>query len=85
MNEYVMATIISLTTGISGFIFGFNKRKQELYAASLENIHKQINIYEKIIDNLRGEIHILVNKVEEQNKTIEHLELKVEKLMKEKK
>lgn len=81
MNDILIASLVSFLTGLSGYFIGFQKRKQELYSASLDNIQKQIGVYEIIIDNLRNEIEVLVSRVEEQNKTINHLEARVEELM----
>lgn len=81
MNEILIGTIISSITGIGGFIFGLKKQRQDLVSGSLDNIQKQFLIYEQIIENLRGEIGILIQKVESQQKIIQELEHKVEECL----
>ena len=81
MNEMLITTIVSAITGLGGFIYGLKKDKQDLVTTSLTNIQSQIMIYEKIIENLRDEINVLIDKVEKQQKTIVHLELKMEECL----
>jgi hypothetical protein len=83
-NEMFITAIISLITGISGLIWGQKKQRLDLQSQSYDNILKQIEVYEVIIDNLRQEVHALIGKVEEQQKIIKELEASVEVLCKEK-
>lgn len=81
MNEMIITTIVSAITGLGGFYYGIKKDKQDLVTTSLTNIQSQIMIYESIIENLRSEIVVLVDKVEKQQKTILHLEARMEECL----
>lgn len=76
----IVAAIISALTGISGLWYGSKKQKLDIQSQAYENILKQIEVYEVIIDNLRQEVHTLITKVEEQQKVIRELESSVEEL-----
>jgi len=78
MNEYIITTIISSITGIGGFIWGIRKDKVDLVSTSFKNILLQIQVYEQIIDGLRSEIKLLTEKIDEQQKSIRHLESRIE-------
>lgn len=87
MNEYVLTIIASAITGISSFLFGVKKSKRELEDMALTNIQKSIDVYKVIIDDLRGQIDILLKKVNELE--VKVVELKTEnhelhKMLKEK-
>lgn len=81
MNEIIISTSIAAITGIGGFIWGIQKDKADLVSKSLNNLQLQITIYEGIIESLRNEINKLVDKVETQQKTIKHLEAKIEECL----
>lgn len=81
MNELLITTIVGAITGIGGFIWGIQKDKADLVSKSLTNIQMQMTIYESIIENLRSEIIILVEKVESQQKVISHLEHRIEECL----
>jgi hypothetical protein len=78
MDSMLITTISSCVTAIGGFIYGLKKQKQDLVTTSLDNLQKQLLIYETIIENLRGEITVLIAKVEKQQEIINHLEKKME-------
>ena len=78
MNEIMITGIVSALTAISGFYYGARKNKLDVDAQILANIQTQVGIYETLIDNLRDEIMILIQKVEDQKKTISDLEQKIE-------
>ena len=80
INEMVISAIVAALTGISGLWYGSKKQKLDLQSQAYENILKQIEVYEVIIDNLRQEVHTLITKVEEQQKVIRELEASVEEL-----
>jgi len=84
MDNMLLTTIISSLTALFGFYYGMKKDKADLVSKSLLNIQSQIAIYETIIDKLRDEIGILILKVEEQQKTIQQLELQVSDMVKKK-
>lgn len=77
----LITTIISAITGLGGFIYGIKKDKADLISKSLSNLQQQLTIYETLIENLRGEVIILVEKVESQQKVIKHLETKIEECL----
>lgn len=77
----LITTIVSAVTGIGGFIWGLRKDKEDLMSKSLNNLQIQMTIYEQIIENLRGEIILLVGKVENQQKIIKDLEDKIEECL----
>jgi hypothetical protein len=81
MNDMIVTTIISTLTAVSGFWYGWKKNKQDVTTSSLNNILTQVTIYETIIENLRQEITILIQKIEAQNETIRELEIKVESMV----
>jgi len=81
MNEMLITTIISAITGLGGFIYGIKKDKQDIISRSLSNLQQHLTIYETLIENLRGEVIILVEKVESQQKVIKDLEIKIEECL----
>lgn len=80
MNDMLITTIVSTVTAISGFYYGWQKDKKDIVSQSLSNIQIQITIYQEIISGLRGEIEILIAKVNEQEKIIQSLEDKIDSL-----
>lgn len=85
INEMVISAVIAALSGLSGLWYGGKKQKLDIQSQAYENILKQIEVYEVIIDNLRQEVHTLITKVEEQQKVIRELETSVEELCKTKK
>ena len=77
----LITTIISAITGLGGFIYGIKKDKQDIISRSLSNLQQHLTIYETLIENLRGEVIILVEKVESQQKVIKDLEIKIEECL----
>lgn len=82
--DVVIGSVISIMTGISGFYYGLRKQSKDLTKSSLDNILVQITIYEKIIEDLRSEITILIHKIDEQEKVIKHLEDRLDQMIKKK-
>lgn len=78
--DIIITTAISVATGLIGLWYGTRVQQQDLQSKSLDNILKQIEVYETIIENLRSEVHSLITKVEEQQKIIKDLETSVEEL-----
>lgn len=76
MNTEILLIISNVLTGIAGWFVGKRKQTAETDNQVLKNLELSINIYVKIIDDLKGEIHQLNIKVQD-------LEKKVEELMKE--
>lgn len=82
--DVVIGSVISIVTGVSGFMYGIRKQSKDLTKASLDNILTQITIYETIIEDLRSEITILITKIDEQEKIIKHLEERLDQMVKNK-
>ena len=80
MNEMIITTVVSTLTAISGFWYGWQKDKKDLVSTSLNNIQLQITIYEEIIAGLRNEVERLVKKIDDQDKIIQSLEVKIDSL-----
>jgi len=76
----IITGIIALLTAISGWYFGYKRNINELKKDSLKTIDEQIKIYEIIIENLRDEIKMLIQKIDEQQDTIIQLEKSVKEL-----
>lgn len=78
MNEIMLTGFVSALTALSGFYYGNRKNRLDVESKILSNIQVQVGIYESLIDSLRDEIVILIQKVEDQKKTISELEQKIE-------
>jgi len=78
MNTEILLLISNMLTGIAGFFVGKRRSDAETDNQVLRNLELSIGIYVKIIEDLKGEIHELNNKIQD-------LEKKVEMLMEENK
>lgn len=76
----LITLVVSTITGLSGAWYGLRKNKLDIQSSSYDNLLQQITVYETIIESLREEIKKLVAKIDEQQKTIEELEEKIEHL-----
>jgi peptidoglycan hydrolase CwlO-like protein len=77
MKEQLLIVIIpSIVTAAIGWFVGKRKQQAETDNQVLQNLEISVNLYKKIIDDLKNEIHQLNNKIDE-------LELKVEQLLDE--
>ena len=78
MNDTLLLIISNALTGIAAWFVGKRKQQADTDNQVLRNLELSINIYVKIIDDLKREIHDL-------NTKIDDLENKVMKLMDENK
>ena len=77
-----MTLLGSAITGVVSFFFGVQKSKKEVESMALTNIQSSIDIYKVIIDDLKGEITILLSKVDELEAKIDELKQENEELRK---
>lgn len=84
MDQMIITTLVSAFTALGGFLYGLKREQTNLVSTSLDNIQKQILIYEQIIENLRAEISTLIKEVDKQKEIIKELENKIEEFMKPK-
>lgn len=81
--------ITAIMTGVMGFItflLGVRKGKAETEGVLLLNLEKSINIYQIIIEDMRGEIQALNGKIDVLEKKVETLlyeNLELKTLMKD--
>jgi FtsZ-binding cell division protein ZapB len=76
MSTEILLLISNALTGIAAFFVGKRRSDAETDNAVLRNLELSINIYVRIIEDLKTEIHDL-------NLKVQDLEVKVEELMKE--
>ena len=76
MNTEILLIISNVLTGIAAFFVGKRRSDAETDNQVLRNLELSIGLYKNIIDDLKAEIHEL-------NIKVQHLENKVEELMKE--
>jgi peptidoglycan hydrolase CwlO-like protein len=78
MSTEILLLISNGLTGIAGFFVGKRRSDAETDNQVLRNLELSVNIYVKIIEDLKSEIHELNIKVQD-------LEKRVDELMKENK
>jgi peptidoglycan hydrolase CwlO-like protein len=78
MSNELLLIISNILTGIASFFVGKRRSDVETDNMVLKNLELSIGVYQKIIQDLKSEIHEL-------NVKIDTLEKKVEELMKENK
>ena len=76
MNETIILLISNVLTGAAGFFAGKRRSDAETDNQVLRNLELSVNLYKRIIDDLKQEIHDL-------NIQVQKLETKVEDLMAE--
>jgi peptidoglycan hydrolase CwlO-like protein len=76
MNETIILLISNVLTGAAGFFAGKRRSDAETDNQVLRNLELSVNLYKRIIDDLKQEIHDL-------NVQVQKLETKVEDLMAE--
>ena len=76
MDNMIFTIVVSSITGFITFLLGAKRQVKETEGVALDNIDKHLEIYNKIISNLKDEISLLLEKVDA-------LEEKVDELMKE--
>ncbi|WP_172914048.1 cell wall anchor protein [Capnocytophaga canis] len=80
IQEHLVALIASFISGLAGWFFGRPKEKIELQGGELDNVDKAVEIYRKMIEDLRGQLLIAIEELGEARKTIKELESTVESL-----
>lgn len=65
--------LITIVTGIVGYIFGWKKNKAEIEGNQLDNLEKSIRIYQVVIDDLSKKIEDLTLHVVRLEATIDSL------------
>ncbi len=78
MSTEILLIISNVLTGIAGWFVGRRRQQADTDNQVLRNLELSINIYVKIIEDLKKEIHEL-------NIKVQGLEQMVEKLMEENK
>ena len=73
MESPFFTFIVSTITGIVTFIVGQKRASKELESISLKNIEHSLDIYNKIIDDLKNQVSNLLQKVNELEKKIDEL------------
>jgi len=82
MNTELLLIISNILTGFAGWFAGRRKVTVETDNMVLRNLELSINIYVKIIEDLKQEIHELNNKVDDLEKKVEELMAENRKLKK---
>jgi peptidoglycan hydrolase CwlO-like protein len=80
MNDTILLLISNVLTGAAGWFVGRRKISAETDNQVLKNLELSVNIYTKIIDDLKTEIHELNVKVQELQKMVDELMLENRKL-----
>jgi peptidoglycan hydrolase CwlO-like protein len=87
MSEYfdiIASSMVSIITGIIGFIAGKKRSDKEIEQLSLTNVEKALSIYKEMLDDMKQrydlEIDTLKNKLNEYQTHIESLESKIKTL-----
>lgn len=75
-----LTVLISSITGIVTFFVGHRKAKREVESMALDNISKSLDIYNRIVENLKGEIVQLTDKIKELEQKIDSLKEENEQL-----
>jgi peptidoglycan hydrolase CwlO-like protein len=65
MNETIFTILASAITGVVTFFIGMAKSKKEIESMSLTNLEKSIDIYARIIEDLKEEIEGLKTEIKE--------------------
>ena len=73
MDNTVVTFLMSTITGIVTFIIGQKRARKEVEGLALNNIERSLDIYNKIIDDLRGQVSDLLDKVNELETKIDQL------------
>lgn len=82
MNTELILIVSNILTGIAGWFVGRRKVTAETDNQVLRNLELSVNIYVKIIEDLKKEIHELNNKVQDLEKKVEELMAENRKLRK---
>ena len=80
MNTEILLIISNALTGVAAFFVGKRKSDAETDNQVLKNLELSINLYKQMIDDLKGEIHELNNKVQHLQKMVDELMIENRKL-----
>jgi hypothetical protein len=80
MNDTIILLISNVLTGAAGFFAGKRRSDAETDNQVLRNLELSVNIYTKIIDDLKEEIHELNVKVQDLQKMVDELMVENRKL-----
>ena len=72
--------VITVVTTLIGYFAGRRKTNADTDNQVLKNLELSVNIYTKIIDDLKSEIHELNNKVQDLQKMVDELMVENRKL-----
>ena len=73
MSTEILLIISNMLTGIAGWFVGRKRQQADTDNQVLRNLELSVNIYVKIIEDLKKEIHELNNKVNDLEKMVEKL------------
>ncbi len=68
-----LTVVASSITGIITFFIGQRRAKKEIEGLALNNIERSLDIYNKIIEDLKDQVTSLLDKVDELEKKIDEL------------
>jgi peptidoglycan hydrolase CwlO-like protein len=80
MTTEILLLISNVLTGVAGFFVGKRRSDAETDNQVLRNLELSINLYKQMIDDLKGEIHELNNKVQHLQKMVDELMVENRKL-----
>jgi peptidoglycan hydrolase CwlO-like protein len=80
MNTEILLIISNVLTGVAGFFVGKRRSDAETDNQVLKNLELSINLYKQMINDLKGEIHELNNKVQHLQKMVDELMIENRKL-----
>lgn len=73
MNTELILIASNILTGVAGWFVGRKRQQADTDNQVLRNLELSINIYVKIIEDLKKEIHELNSKVQDLEKKVESL------------
>ena len=82
MNTELILIISNLLTGVAGWFVGKRKQTAETDNQVLRNLELAVNVYVKIIEDLKAEIHELNIKVQDLERRVDELMAENRKLKK---
>ena len=83
MTTEILLLISNALTGVAAFFVGKRRSDAETDNQVLKNLELSINLYKQMIDDLKGEIHELNNKVQHLQKMVDELMVENRKLKKQ--
>ncbi len=83
MNEIIIAAIVSIFTGVIGFLTGNRKRIAEARAIEIESTQKAIQIWRETAERLHSEIKLTVTEIQKLKEGQSVLKAENESLKKE--